>query len=243
MTMTLSGGTTWAYDEDLTLTASAAYFSSSDVGDGVTLTDSTGNYVRCIITAYTSSTVVTVRPHKTVPSTLRNTALTTWSKAIGTVTGLWHLEGKSVSILADGYVSANPNNPSYTIRTVTNGQVSLDEPHSVIHVGLPYISDIETLDIETTQGQSLQDKQKHVSSLDILVESTRGLWAGIDANRLIELKMRRDEKYGTPISLATGNVHLNIRGEWNSNGKVLIRQLDPLPIAILSVVPAGYIAR
>lgn len=240
-TMTLSGGTTWAYDEDLTLTSSAAYFSSTDVGNAIVLTWTDGTELRCEITGYTGATVVTVRANKTVPAAMRSVAISDWSKAVEEVSGLWHLEGQTVSVLADGFVSSNPNNPSYTVRTVTSGKVTLDDPHSVIHVGLPIVSDLETLNIDFAGISSTADKMKNISGLTMFVESSRGIWAGPDADHLTEVKTRSDEGYDKPVALSTGIEEVNITPEWNSNGQVFIRQTDPLPLAILAVVPAGFI--
>lgn len=248
-TMTLSGGTTWKFDEDLTLTASAAFFVSTDVGNAIHITDddeesdSFGTEIRCTITAYTSTTIVTVRPHKTVPTTMRNIAFTSWGKAVDVVSGLWHLEGKDVSIFNDGFVGANPNNEKYDIKTVTDGSITLDRPHVVIHVGLPITADIETLDLDSAQGPTTADKKKHLSVLTLFVEETRGLFAGVDANNLKELKIREDESLDEPIDLETGTVDINMSSDWTREGKILVRQIDPVPASILAVVPAGYLAR
>ncbi len=239
--MTLSGGSTWAYDEDLTLTSSVAEFAATDVGNAYWLTDTAGVVIRCVITAFTSTTVVTVRPHKDVPATLQAVATTVWSKAVDQVTGLWHLEGENVSVLVDGFVSANPNNTEYTVRTVTDGIVTFDDPHVVIHVGLPIVADIETLDIDTVQGSTLADKSKNISHLALYIEESRGIWAGPDSDSLRELKIRDEENYDDPIDLFTGVVDINLTGEWNNTGKVFIRQTDPLPMTILAVVPSGHI--
>lgn len=240
-TMTLSGGTNWTYDEALTLTASGAYFTSTDVGNQIVITGS--DTIRCTITGYTSATVVTVTPHKTVPVDMRNAAFTNWSKAVDVISGLWHLEGKSLSIFADGLVAANPNNSSYIIKTVTNGSITLDEPASVIHAGLPYLSDVQTLNIDIpNQLSSIVDKKKLINKLTVFVESSRGIWAGPDADNLTELKIRADEDYDAPVDLATGTVDINIKANWDSTGKIFIRQIDPLPLSILAVIPTGYIA-
>ena len=247
-TMTLSGGTNWTFDESLTLTASASYFSSSDVGDQIHLTGSDGTLIRFTIDAFTSSTVVTGRPNKTVPVAMRSVSTLVWSKAVTEITGLWHLEGKSVSIFGDGFVVASPNNDSYDTVTVTNGVATLDKAYSVVHVGLPFISEIETLDIDTPQGETLADKKKLVSKLSIFVEDSRGIWAGpkppvndaVDPlDGLYEFKIRDDEDYDSPVELKTGVIELNIEPNWNSNGRVFIRQVDPVPVAILAVAPAG----
>lgn len=242
-TMTLSGGSTWKYDEDLTCTASVATFASTDVGNAVWLTDTDGTtVVRCTINAFTSDQIVTVKPHMTVPTTLRTVATTTWSLAVDTLAGLWHLEGEDVSILADGSVVANPNNNAYTVKTVADGSVTLDEPHAVVHVGLPVTADLETLNIDSPRGTTLTDKSKTITKLIMLVEETRGIFGGVDKDKnLIEAKLREDEAYDAPVDLLTGTIEINITGEANDTGKVFVRQIDPVPATILSIVPAGYL--
>jgi hypothetical protein len=254
-TMTLSGGTTWAYDETLTCTykesgVATAYFETTDVGNAIHLTGSDGSLIRFTIDAVDAGlTFVTGRAHKTVPAALRTTATADWSLAVDQVTGLWHLEGQTVSVFADGFVVANPNNDQYTTRTVSGGMLTLDKPYAVIHVGIPYISDIETLDIDTDQGETLSDKKMNVQKVTLHVESSRGLWAGGEPptdddddplEGLTEYKLRNDEDYDSPPELKTGKIDVNIQAQWNSNGRVFIRQIDPLPASVLAVVPAGF---
>lgn len=246
--MTLSGGVSWESTETLTLTASGSFFTSADVGNQIHLTGSDGALIRFSILSYSSATVVTGRAHKDVPASLRSTSVTEWAKAVDQVSGLWHLEGKDVSVLGDGFVVASPNNASNTVVTVTNGAIELDKPYTVIHVGLPYISDLETLDIDSVQGETLADKKKLVSRVSAYVEKSRGMWIGSkppsDDNEdplegLSEPKIRNDENYDDPVALETGVIEVNIRPEWNSNGRVFIRQVDPLPLSVLAIIPAG----
>jgi hypothetical protein len=249
-TMTLSGGTTWEYTETLTLTASTSTFVAGDVGNAIHLTGADGTLIRFTMDAYTSGTVVTGKPHKTVPVSMRSVAVSSWAKAIKTVTGLWHLEGQAVSILGDGFVVGSPYNAAYELRTVTNGTITLDKPYAVIHAGLPIIADLETLNIESTQTETMADKKKNVTAVSVYLEASRGLWMGskpptddsVDPLQgLTELKIRKDESGDDPIELLTDTVTINIRPEWNSNGRVFLRQVDPLPLTILAVAPAGYI--
>jgi hypothetical protein len=245
-TMTLSGSG-WTYEDTLTLTASAAYFSSSDIGNSIHLTGADGTLIRCSITAYTSSTVVSVTPHKTVPVGMRAVAITEWAKGVSQVKGLWHLEGMDVSIFADGFVIANPNNDAYDVVTVTNGAISLDDNYTVIHIGLPITADFETLNIDTPQGETIADKHQLVSCVNLFVEKTRGLWAGgappdetVDfLDGLTEFKVRNEESYDDPVAMATGIIDVNIENTWNSNGRVFIRQTDPVPATILAIAPSG----
>jgi len=247
-TMTLSGGTTWAYDETLTLTSSTSYFSSAEVGNQIHLTGSAGTIIRFSIETYNSATEVTGRAHKTVPAAMRSAAISNWSRAVDSVSGLWHLEGEEVSVFADGFVVANPNNTAYEVVEVTNGTLTLDKCYSVIHVGLPITADMETLDIDTAQGETLTDKQKNIAQVTAHVDSSRGLWVGAAPppneatdflEGLTEYKGRNSETYDEPTALKTDKITINIRPEWNSNGRIFIRQTDPLPLAVLAVAPSG----
>jgi hypothetical protein len=247
-TMTLSGGTNWTYDETLTLTSSTAYFTSSDVGNEVHLT-SGSEIIRFEIKAFTSSTIVTGQVNRTVPAALRSSAVTDWSLAVDEVGGLWHLEGEDVSIFGDAFVEANPNNGSYDTVTVQNGTVSLSRHYSVVHVGLPITSDIETLNIDTAGVQTVADKNKLITNVGVFVENTRGLWAGkeppdsdsVSNGNLSEYKLRQNEGYDEPVELKTEVIEVNIDSSWNSNGRVFVRQSDPVPCTILAVLPSGLV--
>ena len=244
ITMTLSGGTTWDYTDNLTLTSNAVFFTAGDVGNAIHLTGSGGTLIKAKITAFTSTTEVTVKPQKTVPTTMRNIAITTWGRAVDVVAGLAHIEGEDVSVFADRYVVASPNNPSMPVVTVATGSITLDKPYVVIHAGLPVTADLETLDIDAAQGESVVDKKKLIGKVNLIVDKTRGLWAGgdsTDLNDLTEYKLRDEEGYEDPVDLKTGTIEVNIQPQWNSNGRVLIRQIDPVPATVLAIVPIGLV--
>ncbi|MHB1098092.1 MAG: phage tail protein [Burkholderiales bacterium] len=255
--MTLSGGTDWLYTEDLTLTyGGASYFTAGDVGNAIRLELYTNTYtpegghvetvetLLCTITVYTSPTVVTVNANKTVPVAFRNVAIGDYARCVDQVTGLGHLEGKTVAILADGAVVANGiDEPFYT---VVGGQLSskLETVAAVIHVGLGYCSDLQTLDLEVLGGETLSDKKKSVNQVTLLVESSRGVWAGepnergeVTPDDLYEHQQRDvSDEYGT-IASVTGKIEIGIQSAWNIGGRVHVRQRDPLPLSVLAVIP------
>ena len=74
--------------------------------------------------------------------------------------------------IGDGFVEANPDNTSYTTKTVSGGETTLDKAYSLIHVGLPYTSDLQTLDIDTNDGETLMDKKKLVGEVTISLEES-----------------------------------------------------------------------
>lgn len=256
-TMTLSGGTTWVYTEDLTLTASASTFGSWSTGDQCQMTGSDGSLIRCTVKNIGSNTVATVRSNKTVPASLRSTAVTTWARAVQSVTGLWHLASQSVSVLADGYVQANPNNPVYKAASVSaTGVLTLPGvPAAVVKIGLPYTSDLETLNVDYAQMQSVGNQAIRQQDLTVWVHQTRGFWAGTEAPAndlvgttytgtvppLIETKIRTTEGYDSPVTLVTDKVEVTPIGEINSNGRLFLRNSDPLPCGITGIIAAGMV--
>jgi hypothetical protein len=248
-TMTLSGSG-WTHNDTLTLTASAGFFVVGDVGNEIHMTGADGTVIRFEITGYTDDQNVLGTPNKDVPVSMQAVDITDWSKAIKALTGLGHLEAKDVGVFADRFVVASPYNKSYTVKTVTSGAITLDIAHVVIHVGLPIIADIETLDIDTVNGETLIDKKKIVAKVVLLVEKTRGLFAGGKSpnasnaddpylNGLDEFKLRNLEGYDEAVDLITGTIEVKFDATWNNNGRVFIRQVDPVPATILSITPVG----
>ena len=150
-------------------------------------------------------------------------------KAITTIFGLEFLEGSDVAILADG------NN--VTGKSVSGGTVVLDDPASRVHIGLTYVADFMTLNIEAPGQGTKQGIMKRIPSVTIRLDKTRGLWVGPSFTQLAEMKQREFENMGTPTQLFTGDKHQELYPQWNVNGRLAIRQFYPLPMTILAVIP------
>ena len=250
ITMTLSGGTTWEYDETLTLTSDTVFFVAGDVGNQIWLTGSDGTIIRFTIEVVSTNKIVTGKANKTVPAVMQAVAITTWGKAVDEISGLDHLEGENVSVFADGFVDASPNNAAYEIITVASGAITLPEPRVVIHVGLPITSDVETLDIDTVDGETLTDKKKLIGEVHAFVKETRGVFAGSKPpdddstdplEGLYEFKAREQEDSDSPVALKTDVIDIKVETDWSQGGRVFIRQVDPVPLTLLSIIPSGFI--
>lgn len=233
VTMTLSGGSAWAYPETLTLTRSVSGFVPGDPGNTIVFKyldeDGVEQRLRTRIASYTNGTTVTVEPFGAVPAVLRNTPTTSWGKGVDQLSGLGHLEGKTVAVLADGNVEAP--------LVVESGGILISTPSVVIHAGLPYQSDLETLSINIAGEETLLDKRKLIPSVSMLVEETRGVFVGPTEADMYELKPRGFEDYDDPVALIEGVVKVNINASWETNGRVFVRQSAPLPISILGIIP------
>jgi hypothetical protein len=157
-----------------------------------------------------------------------DSGLTYDGAAATVISGLDHLEGETVVALADGNVVSN--------LTVTGGVVTLPHEASKVHVGLSYVSDIETLNIEAPQG-TIQGKFKKITSVVVRFLRSRGLFIGPDFDHLTEMKWRNTEVMGAPTSLLTGDKAQELPPSWNTNGRICLRQSYPLPMEIQAVVP------
>jgi hypothetical protein len=232
-TMTLTGGTAWDETETLTCTASASVFAASNVDDEVRITAADGESYTLTITAFTSATEVSGQLDRAIPADIRATATAAWALAVNVLTGLGHLNGRTVTALADGDV--NPD------MTVTAGAVTLAQPAAVAHVGLPYTARIETLDADNLQGETWMDKKRKIHAVSVQVKDTRGLWLGYGTNKMREHIQRQNEAYDAPIQPFSGLITEPVDTTWEKTGKVVIEQRDPLPMTILAIIPQGTI--
>lgn len=233
-TAVLTGGTDWKFPNPLTLSVGTATFDAGMVDRSVIMygggtATSIGEILTVRITAYISPTQVTVEPQTVVPESLRGISATRWGLAATTISALGHLEGKTVSMLGDGNVIPQ--------RVVTGGSVTLDSPTLVVHIGLPITGDFETLDITLQNNQAFLGNKKRINQVVVVCQESRGIFAGPDADHLDEFKQRAGENYGEPIELLTGRAEMDIQCQWDSNGRLFIRQSDPLPLTILGVMP------
>jgi hypothetical protein len=232
VTMTLSGGVNWDTSESLTLTASAtagwADFAPEDVGNEIWLT-SGSDRVRVRITARISSIVATVVPVSAVPASLQGVATADWSFAKTVISGLDHLEGEDVMILADG-MDVDP-------QTVSGGAVTLAHPGAVVHAGLSYQSDLETLDFNVPGAPTVRGKTKTIPSVGVLMYASRGIFVGPDESHLDEIAQRLDENMDAPIDPYTGLALVPVGTRPNANGRMFLRQNRPLPATIIGILP------
>ena len=229
-TVTVAGGTLWGPTELLTITASTSIFAfpaTTDVGDAFVFTATDGTKYRLTIESCTSTTVVQARPDKVLAVAFRNVATTSYGFARNTLSGFSHLEGKTVSILADGAVLPQ--------EVVVGGSISIDRAAVKIHVGLQYFSDLQTLPLAINIEAFGQGRVKNINQAWVRVFQSSGLFVGPTADKLTEAKMRTNEPYGSPPSLRSDEINVNITPTWAQGGQIYIRQADPLPLTIVGV--------
>lgn len=227
-TLTVTGST-WLVGETVTINASAAAFVSGDVGNTVVMGYAAGSNARIEISAFTSSTVVSGIIRTPIPAALQATASTDWGIAKDVMTGLAHLNGKTVGVLSDGFVQDQ--------KTVASGQITLSEAGVLVHVGLPYESLMETLDINIPGGPTTRLQNKAIKRIGLLVQDTRSIRAGSDLAHLVELEPRNDESMLSPPDVKNGIQSLWVSSGHRERGKIYVKQSDPLPMTILAAIP------
>jgi Ubiquitin-activating enzyme E1 FCCH domain len=210
----------------VTMNASAAVFGSTHLGDVVRVNGGLG-YVLSIPTASQIIVNVVSDLTGTWPSTAGNWSVTT---PVQTISGLDHLNGETVSILADGSVAPQ--------QTVVNGSITLDRMYSAITVGLPFTCQLKSLYIDVQeQGGTIQSKRKTIPAVSVRLQDSRGVYAGPTFDSLIAIKERTTEAMGQPIMLFTGDQRVLIPASYNVPGQVCIQVTDPLPSTILALIP------
>jgi len=214
-------------------TCSANYFASGDVGNRIRAIDVDGVLQgEAEITGYTSQTTVVGRVKYAFGSS--NYTSNRWAKSVTSLSGLDHLEGESVVILADGGTDL-PN------RTVSSGAISLGYNYFICQVGLSYDSKLYTMPFEGGSAKGTSQGLKHrIYNLSLrLYRSTLGIQVGRDEDNLKQVGFRNvSTNLGEPESLFTGiKSNITFNGTWDDETQIMIKNSIPLPVEILSIMP------
>ena len=143
---------------------------------------------------------------------------------ISTVSGLSHLEGRTVGVFADGKVQGN--------KVVTGGAITLDVAASSIVVGLPILARMKTLPITYQDQAAGQGRPKNVARIWAKVYRTVGLKMGPDESHLTNVPITYTG--GVP-NLTSDEIQLMITPTWSQSGQVYIEQSNPLPATIVGL--------
>lgn len=217
-------------------TASAGVFASTDVDSVIRA----GGGI-ATVTSYISPTQVQALIAQDITDTIPNdpnevplpVAEGAWSLTtpFTVFSGLDHLEGCTVSILADGGV--------VTPQVVVNGQITLPQAVTKVTAGLAFTCQLQTLRLDVGEP-TIQGKRKSISAVTVRCANTRGIWIGsnFDSNILVPAK----ELYSTtplnvPSPLITGDERIITDPLWDTEGQIAIQITDPLPATILGVIP------
>ena len=160
-----------------------------------------------------------------------DSGLTYSGSAATTISGLDHLEGQTVSILADG--AAHPD------KVVSSGAVTLDRSATKAHIGLAFTSKVETLRVDQGSATgSAQGKTKRISEVTVRLFRSVGMKVGTSTSELDIVPFRSSANaMGSAVSLFTGDKTVEFRGGFDEDATIVIQQDQPLPMTILAIFP------
>jgi len=148
------------------------------------------------------------------------------------ISGLTHLAGESIRVIADGYV--------YTKIVSQTGTISLDDPASSVVCGLPYISEFKTLPVVYNNQRDPAfgvTKTKIVSHVFLRVLESNNISVSADNGvSFFEAKERTYEDHGTKTLPQTGVKEIVVKATADYDGTIVVRQENQKRANILFVV-------
>lgn len=172
-----------------------------------------------------------VRLEAEAPDCLRGPATPAWSRPVDELSGLTHLAGETVHILADGAVEP--------ARAVSGqGTLALAREASVIHAGLPYASALQTMNLELAQGDgTAQGRVKRVGRVVLRLYKSLGGAAGFDEATLDPLIFRTSaDPMGRAPALSSGDYEMAFPAGYDTFAHVRVVQDQPLPLTVLALI-------
>ncbi len=149
-----------------------------------------------------------------------------------TISELDHLEGRVVSILADGEVIDN--------QRVSGAQITLSTPARNVRVGLPYISKAipMRLDMNLPDGTTAGSIKK-IAEVAFSVHNTLNMQYGASDTELFPINWEdaRWKNTSEIEGLFTGMVVVETDGGFDIEDDLVLSQADPLPCTIRAIIP------
>ena len=151
--------------------------------------------------------------------------------AVTNISGLAHLEGQTVSVLADG--ATHPD------KVVSSGAIVLERAASKVKVGLSYTSLLQTMRIDAgAQNSTSQSKTKRIYDITVRLYESIGVEVGPDLENMERIPFRSSANaMNSGVNVFTGDKEVEFRGNYETDGFIFVRQTQPLPLTILSLYP------
>lgn len=149
-----------------------------------------------------------------------------------TLSGLAHLNGMTVSVLADGQYLAD--------KVVVSGSITLEVAASKVVVGLPYEWKLKPLRLEggSPSGFS-QGKMKSVDSVIVRLERSAGIKHRIPNSNVADTTPVPDRNFGenfnSSVDLFTGDIEIKLNPTWGRDGQFELSGDSPFPVTILMI--------
>lgn len=238
-TLTPGVGATVKGTSDVTFTAGSAIFIAGDVGKFIHYRYSTVD-VKGDVTWLKGIAQITVRDSTTVVRCVINSAFPDlalipangWRLTATVISGLGHLEGETVDILADG--ATDPP------QEVVAGQITLSVPASKAHIGISCPAVLQPMPIEAGAADgTAQGKTVRPTNITIRFDQTGGALYGRDEDKQLDrIPMRGpSDPMDEAVKLFTGDKFLPWPDGYDGKGLITIIQDQPLPCTVVAAMP------
>jgi hypothetical protein len=146
-----------------------------------------------------------------------------------TITGLWHLEGEVVSVLSDGFVQPDV--------TVANGQVTLEQAASVVHIGYNFLSQFKMLRSDAgAQDGTAVGRTRRTNRVNVVLTRSMNYRIGEDFTTMYrEIFRTSQHATNTAVPLFTGIRSGPVAFRHDLNNNICIEQDQPFPLNVLGV--------
>ena len=121
---------------------------------------------------------------------------------------------------------------------VSGGAITLDEPGQVIQVGLNYVAELETNNIEAGAAQgTAQGANKKINDVVLRLIDSSGGWIGPNAKEMQQLYARDvTDRMDLAPELTTGDTDPAFHSQFETDGRVLVQHNTPLPFNLLALI-------
>jgi hypothetical protein len=169
---------------------------------------------------------------------MSDSSLTYDSTATATVSGLWHLRGQTVAVLADGKIHPN-------VVVDTGGKVTLNYTASVIQIGLPVRARFKSMRLETlTQTGTAQGKRKVVNKVSVRCIDTTGFKYGANFTSMKRKEFAlQSQPLSQPLPLFSGDKTVDWPGEWGPDAFLCLENDKPVPFGVAAIFPMVEVAQ
>lgn len=156
-----------------------------------------------------------------------------YTTATNTVTGLGHLEGKTVLAMGDGYL--------FEPKTVSGGSITLEQPAKNVVVGLPYTMIMEQPNFNTNMNGlgNIQSMEQAVNNIVLRLSNSYGGMVGPDEYNLNEIIYEVNVMDLGEKRLFTGDKKIVMAsGGFNKYGRTYIKHDKPYPFTVSAIIRA-----
>lgn len=200
-----------------------------------------GNDVRSVemLEAFFEDTNAEYKANKGLNAFFVDSGITYNSTPTTTITGLEHLEGEAVAVLADASVVDG--------LIVEAGEITLPTAASVVHVGLPYTGTLRQMrfNVPLADGTA-QGAKKRIPKFIVRVNESGPFKAGRNADNLMPISSESvgittggllGITLGEIKDLFSGDIERVNNGAWDREGQLTVVQDKPLPLTLLAIIP------